>query len=107
MYKAIQSEFQQEMEDAYMNTWQMIKTLTEAKLQFKHLYFAVIDENEGISICYLRPNVGSIEFRFYNLITKILEMNPIIYPDEKWIEITEEEAKIYLGKNLYSIDIVE
>lgn len=90
-----------------MNTWQMIKTLTEAKLQFKHLYFAVIDETEGVSICYLRPNVGSIEFRFYDLITRKLELSPIIYPDERWIEITEEQAKKYLGKNLYSVDIVE
>lgn len=90
-----------------MNTWEMIKALTEAKLDFKHLYFAVIDECEGISLCYLRPNAGSIEFRFYNLITKRLEMNPIIYPDEKWKEISEDEARKYLGKNLYSVDIVE
>lgn len=90
-----------------MNTWQMIKSLTEAKREFKHLYFAVIDENEGISLCYLRPNVGSIEFRFYNLIANKLEMAPIIYPDENWIEISEEQAKKYLGKNLYSVDIVE
>lgn len=90
-----------------MKTWEMIKKLTEAKLEFKHLYFAVIDESEGISLCYLRPNAGSIEFRFYNLITKELEMNPIIYPDENWVEISEEEAKKYLGKNLYSPNIIE
>lgn len=90
-----------------MNTWEMIKTLTEAKTKFKLLFFASVSDGEGITICYLRPNVGSIEFRFYDFISNKLEMHPIIYPQEKWKEITEEDAKRYLGKNLYSVDIVE
>lgn len=51
-----------------MNTWQMIRELTESKKDSGNLSYGHIDEDEGIFICRLNPDDGSIEFWFYSFI---------------------------------------
>lgn len=48
-----------------MNTWEMIKSLTEDKKPFGEVFFKNIDNEDEPIICFLRPNVGSIEFRIF------------------------------------------
>lgn len=38
-----------------MNTWQMIKELTETKSAFGEVFYGAVHKDEGIKICYLRP----------------------------------------------------
>lgn len=90
-----------------MNTWQMIRELTEAKKEFGKLFYGAVDEDEGIKICYLRPYAGSIEFRYYDFIREKLIMNPILYNEENWEQLTEKEAVRYLGRHIDSVLVEE
>lgn len=83
-----------------MNTWQMIRELTESKKDSGNLSYGQIDEDEGIFICGLNPDDGSIEFWFYSFIDEKLEKNPIIYNEMNWNELPAEKAKKYLGVHL-------
>ena len=83
-----------------MNTWQMIRELTESKKDSGDLFYGHIDEDEGIIICGLNPDDGSIEFWFYNFIDEKLEKNPILYNGMNWNELPAGKAKKYLGVHL-------
>lgn len=86
-----------------MNTWQMIRELTESKKDSGNLSYGHIDEDEGILIRRLNPDYGSIEFWFYSFIDEKLEKNPIIYNEMNWNELPAGKAKKYLGVHLNDI----
>lgn len=85
-----------------MNTWQMIKELTETKSVFGEVFYGHIDEDEGILICGLNPDNGSIGLWFYSFIDEKLEKNPILYNEINWNELPAGKAKKYLGNHLYT-----
>jgi hypothetical protein len=81
-----------------MNTWEMIKDLTEN--QHKQIFFQTThDENEPI-ICFLRPTARSIEFRLFRTWDKnFISDSVILYPTNKWIQISKEDADVFLNNN--------
>ena len=76
-----------------MNTWQMIRELTESKKDSEDLFYGHIDEDEGILICRLNPDDRSIEFWFYSFIDEELVKNPIIYNEMNWNELPAGKTK--------------
>jgi len=80
-----------------MNTWQMIKELTERKEPFGILFFKTTEDDDQPIICFQRPEAGSIEFRlFQRWDGNYISDSVILYPTDKWVEITKVEADFYL-----------
>ncbi len=86
-----------------MNTWQMIKELTETKSVFGEVFYGAVHKDEGIKICYMRPDAGSIEFRYFDFTIKKLTMLPVLYNEEKWSALPPDTAKKYLGKHIDTV----
>lgn len=86
-----------------MNTWQMIKELTENKSAFGEVFYGAVRKDEGIKICYLRPGAGSIEFRYFDFMSKKLTMLPVLYNEETWTALPPDTAKKYLGRHLDAV----
>lgn len=86
-----------------MNTWQMIKELTETKSTFGEVFYGAVHKDEGIKICYLRPDAGSIEFRYFDFISKKLTMLPVLYNEETWMALPPDTAKKYLDKRIDAV----
>lgn len=79
------------------NTWEMLKELTECtNKSILRFFMEIADEDEPI-ICFINTQSGCFEFRtFQSWDEDFICDNPIIYPTSKWIEISKQEADIYL-----------
>ena len=86
-----------------MNTWQMIIELTETKSAFGEVFYGAVHKDEGIKICYLRPDAGSIEFLYFNCMSKKITMLPVLYNEETWMALPPDTAKKYLDKRINAV----
>ena len=83
-----------------MLTWEMIKYLSESNKLFAEEFFICNRDSDSPIICFLRKDVGSLEFRlFNNYDDSYISDNIIIYPTDKWTKISKKEADKYLKGN--------
>lgn len=86
------------------NTWETLKELTEYEPKYKgsneqRFFMEITDEDEPI-FCFLRPSCGSFEFRLFRTWDdNFICDNPILYPDSSWIEVSKQDADIFLKGN--------
>lgn len=84
-----------------LKTWEMIKELTEYKPKYfgslKQRFFMEVGNEDEPIICFLESSTGSIEFRQFKVLDEgFVEEKPIIHQDSTWIEISKNDANIYL-----------
>ena len=85
--------FLYELRGDYMNTWQMLKELTENK---NKVFKSDNEDGDIVIICYIREG-GAFEFKLFEYGEYVTD-NIILYPEDKWIEISNDEMKMFLSK---------
>ena len=76
-----------------MNTWQMLKELTENK---NKVFKSDNEDGDIVIICYIREG-GAFKFKLFEYGEYVTD-NIILYPEDKWIERSNDEVKMVVSK---------